>query len=152
MRVNMKRVILYIFALLPILASCNKEEKAPTLLGTWELISITIETYQGVVDTAEGFENEYYLAFDETKAIMYVNLSTTESEYVYNGDINKLTFSKVLLGRTSPDFSKLSIYESFGGQTYEVVTLTKKELLLRNSFISYNGSTPYRYSYSFKKK
>lgn len=141
---------------MPFMVSCEKNDKqtneTTSILGTWELQSVILETLDGwdseiKRNECNSFDSKYYLVFYEDKVILYVDNGTCESSYVFNSDIMKLTL-KDNLEKRIPN-------SAFGLQegTYEVFSLTSKELKFGGDvFYSDNGWPCYRDTFCFKKK
>lgn len=155
MRKVSHRLCIALVALVSI--SCNKEASTPTIIGTWRLDSVITEVTEHTPDgiyerNVEYNPNEVYLSITEEYAMIGVK-ADTKCSYVYNPDIKKISFSGTLYG-----FNKDNISVRLGKETYSVIELTKRNLVLQGeSYIMqvgvYGGyQNVYRHTFYFSKQ
>lgn len=155
----MKKVlyIMFIAMVSSLLIACNKENSKPTIIGTWRMDSVITEVTQQTPDGKTERQVEYkpedvYLSITEEEAMIGVKASSKRS-YVYNPDIQKISFSSFLYG-----FNVENISVRFGDEEYSVIELTKKNLILQGrTYIMqvglYGGyQNEYRHTFYFSKK
>lgn len=122
---TMKRFLLLLTIVLPMLISCNKEDiQGASLFGKWQLTKTELEqiSYQNTWTTTEYYENTYYIFYEEGTVKKLDNKGGIK-EYIYEYDKQNKTIS-------------------FNNMEYSVKELTKSSLILCYTSHFLDGTAP----------